>query len=467
MDFSNSTIRVVRSTRGLFLIAAMLAQLASPIHSPAQEPTSQPAASGSALLSQLQQSVEELAARASPAVVAIRAEQRPSSIDAMATSAAVVHGSGTIIRADGRILTCLHVVENALAVYVTFFDGRRVRARITATDDRVDLALLEVASRDLAVLQVEDAAAVRRGHLVFSMGNPLGLAADGHSAISMGIVSSVGRPLPPEVGEGRDRYYGDMIQTSALVTPGHSGGPLVDVEGRMIGVLAVIGADGSAQAPVAFAIPMNTQIRAAIDRMLDGESIEHGYIGVDVGTISPEQARRAGLPDKQVVVVHAVASNGPGEAAGLNEGDVIVSIQGEPIHTTDAFVRAIGSSKPGGAMEIEYVRNREHAKARLTVDRRPAALIVRRGEKLDFRGAVLREVDSAIRDAGHLPEHALMIVLVSADSPAGRAGLSPGDIITHINGEKLTAMAAAALAHRQDECLLGLANGGSVLVKPP
>jgi S1-C subfamily serine protease len=182
-------------------------------------------------LQRFQDALEALVERIGPTVVAIQTDRRPSPGEAAAGNplAWVASGSGVIVRGDGMVLTSQHVIEGAIAIHVTLNDGRFFRARRIAADPRADLAIIQIGADHLAAAELGDVREVRRGQIVLALGNPLGLAADGQAAVSLGIVSAIGRPLPGALGKDEDRHYGDMIQTSAAINPGHSGGPLVDI----------------------------------------------------------------------------------------------------------------------------------------------------------------------------------------------------------------------------------------------
>lgn len=435
---------------------------------PESHPTSTPSdhAANDALvdpLAELERAVMRLIDEASPWVVAIAVERRAAPAaaarDPFVTSAS---GSGVIIRSDGRILTNQHVIADAATIHVTLHDGRRFRARRVAADPRADLAVIAVAEEGLPIAPLVDARELRRGALVLALGNPLGLAADGQAAAALGIVSAIARPLPETFGRDEDRYYGDMIQTTAQIHPGHSGGPLIDRCGRVVGIVAAASLPQAGAEPIAFAIPLTARTRLVIDKLLDGVEPDYGYAGVRVGSLSELRGRR----DRGGVLLETVFPEGPAHAAGLRDGDVILAMEGSTVDSADEFVQRVGAAGPDRTVEMEYERQGRPGRTRVTLARRPPTEAhPARIAPFVFRGATLGEPDAATRQAGRLPTGCLMVLVVASGSPADRAGLTPGDVIVRIEGRPVTADASRHLAEASGDVLLGLSHGGSVLVR--
>jgi len=316
-------------------------------------------------------------------------------------------------------------------------------------------------------VRLGDVRDVRRGHIVFALGNPLGLAGDGQTAVSQGLVSAIGRPLPETFGRSEDRYYGDMIQTSARVSPGNSGGPLIDIHGRVIGIVTLVGSPvGGRGDGIGFAVPIGPDSKAVIKRLLEGRQVEYGYIGVQVSTPTDVQIRAAGLSDRSAALIDSVLADGPADREGLQGGDLIVFVNKTAVQSADHFVRLIGAAGPGQEVEITFIRasKRHNATVKLARRRSPDSQHLSR-RTVTFRGATLSEVDPAMHDWGNLPGYALLVLMVNDGSPADHAGLTPGDIIVRIEGQHLTPEASARLGELSGDVLLGLANGGSALIK--
>ncbi len=427
-------------------------------------PTSRPA--DAAILEQLQRAYVSIADRLAPSVVTVLAERIVSS-DGGDRTAATAIGSGVIVRDDGMVLTSQHVVAGARDIFITLHDGRRIRAVPVAADPRSDLAVLRIEATGLAPAKLSDAGAVRRGHIVLALGNPLGLAHDGQAAVSEGIVSAIGRPLPETFGLEEDRYYGDMIQTTARIAPGNSGGPLIDIHGRVIGIVTAVGTPPGAAQTVGFAVPINAHTRTIIDKLLEGRSIEYGYLGILAGNPTHAQWQAAGISGRAGAVLDSVLPGGTADHVGLKPGDIIVAVDKTVVLSADHLIRLIGAAGPGSRIKIGFLRKAERRHVAVELARRRPL----RGQGLPtktaaFRGATLGEVDAATRDAANLPGPALLVLRVNEGSPADIAGLTPGDVIIRVQGENLSANPTIHIKELSGNVLLGLANGGSILVKP-
>jgi serine protease Do len=373
-----------------------------------------------------------------------------------------------IIRADGTILTSQHVIDGAATIHVGLFDGRRLRARLIGADARADLAVIRIQAGDLAVAELGDAGRLRRGHIVLSLGNPLGLSVDGQVAVNQGVVSAIGRPLPDALGRREDRYYGDMIQTTIRAGPGDSGGPLIDIHGRVVGIMTAAGGAGRGGETFGFAMPMNDHTKAIIERLIEGQRIDYGYLGLEVRELNRPKANTAGAAVEQGVCIDSVLADGPAQRAGLRKGDVIVTVDGKAVKSPDHFVQLVGAVGPDRQVEIEFARESKRQKVGITLIRRPVTTQQDQPSRnFAFRGAVLGEVRPDMSEAANVPENARLVLMINDGSPAARSGLTPGDVVVRANGEMLGPDAAARLAELRGDVLLGLANGGSVLVKEP
>jgi len=424
---------------------------------------------GTELLERIQAAFTGLVDRVGPAVVAIQADRRAAGLgenEQGAMESWSSNGSGVIIRRDGMILTSQHVIDAAVTIHVTLYDGRRLAARPIAADRRSDLAIIRINADALNIAQLGDARDVRRGHLVFALGNPLGLSSDGQAAVSHGLVSAIGRPLPETFGREEDRYYGDMIQITAPIHPGNSGGPLVDIYGRIIGIIAAVGTQTGAQDGIGFAVPIDERTRAIIEKLLHGQRVAYGYLGVQVDRLTEPLRRRAGLPPSQGVLIDSVFPGGPADHAGLRGGDIVLRVDGRPIRSVEQFVRTIGAAGPHRRVKLTYVRGAKRHVVGVTLVQRPANTVEPLPEAtLSFRGAALGEVEPAMRAMANLPANALLVLTVQDDTPADRAGLTPGDIIIRIQGNPVSKGSLEAASAGGGDVLVGLANGRSVLVR--
>ena len=416
-------------------------------------------------LVEMQDAFERLIEKIAPSVVSIEAQFGP---DGMERAPATALGSGFAIRPDGMILTSEHVVGRAMSIHVVLSDGTRHRARRISGDPRSDLAVIRIEAENLRPLPLTGGSAIRRGHIVLAFGNPLGLAGDGQAIASFGLVSAVARPLPEWLGQDEDRYYGETIQTTAQIGPGYSGGPLVDIHGSVIGVLTAATHTRAAADSLAFAVPMSRRNRQIIEKLLAGQEIEYGYLGVQVRDMPPTRtADQLSTAQPSGGVLHQIYADGPADRAGLQAGDVILEVDGSRTQSADRLIQIVGGAGPGAEVHIRLRRDGQVRECDATLARRMPAPGApsgpQRSSELSLYGATLSEVDAGA--GGSLPQGALMVRRIESGSPADRAGLMPGDIIVRVDGQTLTFESAQSLAHISSDCLVGLANGGSVLIR--
>lgn len=252
-------------------------------------------------------------------------------------------GSGVVVDAAGFILTNNHVVANATEIQVSLSDGRVVNAETVGLDPLTDLALLKINADKLTPAEWGDSNSLEVGALVWAVGSPFGLQ---HS-ITAGILSGKNRQ-----GLAGSIYH-DFLQTDAAVNPGNSGGPLVDVRGRVIGINTAI--YGDAYQGISFAIPAN-EARAVYERLRTEGRVERGMLGVGLEDVSPEVARRFQIVANRGVLVVQVASGSPAEKAGFQAGDVILQWDGKPVENSILLSRWIARAKIGSKVEIAVQR---------------------------------------------------------------------------------------------------------------
>lgn len=328
-------------------------------------------------LERIQSQFESLARDLSPSVVGIRAQRRlyaprpGESPDRASVSEqlVLVNGSGTVIRADGSILTNEHVVQAARSLEVLTHDGRALKAVVVAADARSDLAVLRVAGLNLPPARWGDWTTVARGQWNVVLGNPFGLGNDGQLSVSVGVISNLGRRLPG-LGEADDRFYTDMIQTTATISPGNSGGPLFNLRGELIGVVTAMHTRSLADEGVGFAIPMSPAKRRIIEQLLDGRAIEYGSLGLTARTLDPQERAAAAAPAGVGVAVQSVDPDGPAARAGIAEGDVVLRFGGEAVSSPAQFVELVGSAVVGSQVEIELRRGGRELRLSVHVERR-------------------------------------------------------------------------------------------------
>lgn len=255
-------------------------------------------------------------------------------------------GSGVIVDASqGYVLTNAHVVENATNIEVTTKDNRRLTAKLVGRDPDTDIALLQIPASGLTAVPIGDSDRLQVGDFVLAIGNPFGLG----QTVTSGIVSALGRS---NLGiEG----YEDFIQTDASINPGNSGGPLVDLQGRIVGINTAIVAPTGGNIGIGFAVPIN-MARRVMDQLINYGEIRHGQIGVAIQDLTPDLAQALGTRRTEGAVIARIVPGSPAERAGLRPNDIIVAIDGAPMRSGSELRNRVGLSRIGDAIELTIER---------------------------------------------------------------------------------------------------------------
>ena len=254
-------------------------------------------------------------------------------------------GSGIILDRNGLIITNYHVIDGANRVQVSLKDGRTFTGEVVGSDAATDVAVIRVSASDLPMAELGDSEMLRVGQFVLAIGNALALP--GGPTVSMGVLSAKGRPLP-----GTDFIFEGLLQTDAAVNPGNSGGPLADLDGRIIGIttLMIPYAQG-----MGFAIPINT-VKKIAQEILENGKVTRRWIGISGLDVTPQLARRYNLQTESGFVVAEVVPRSPADYAGLRNGDVIVGADGSPIGHTKDLLLAISKVGAVGSIRLEVNR---------------------------------------------------------------------------------------------------------------
>jgi serine protease DegQ len=257
-------------------------------------------------------------------------------------------GSGVIWDDQGRIVTNNHVVEGAEKVEVQLATGVQLPARVIGADERTDLAVVEVDREGLPAADFAEALP-REGELAIAVGSPLGFA----NTASAGIISALHRDLP---SGGQTPALVDLLQTDAAISPGNSGGALVAGDGRVIGINVAYIPPEARAVSIGFAIPAPT-VRDIVPELIESGHVEHAYLGIQPAPLTEELSKSFDLDVNAGALVRAVPSNTPADRAGVEQGDVIVSLQGEPIETVEDLFAALRDYKPGDSVTVTVVRD--------------------------------------------------------------------------------------------------------------
>jgi Do/DeqQ family serine protease len=257
-------------------------------------------------------------------------------------------GSGVIYTNDGYILTNNHVVEFADEFEVTLHDNREFRGRLVGRDANTDMAVIKIDAGDLPAIELGNSDDVKVGEWALAVGNPFDLT----STVTAGIISAKGRDI--DIIKG-GKAIEAFIQTDAAVNPGNSGGALVDVAGKLIGINSAIATPTGVFAGYSFAIPVNLVKRIADDLVKYGE-YRRAYLGVNVATMDSHVAKELGIPFTQGVVIASIDPEGSAALAGVQENDVVTKANGKTVTTTSELMELIGRSKVGETLTLQVVR---------------------------------------------------------------------------------------------------------------
>lgn len=269
-------------------------------------------------------------------------------------------GSGVIVSDDGYVLTNHHVINGADQIQVALRDGRETLAEVIGTDPESDMAVLRIDLEDLPVIELANSEEVAVGDVALAIGNPFGVG----QTVTMGIISATGRS---HLGLNA---YEDFIQTDAAINPGNSGGALVNPEGALVGINTAIFSRSGGSQGIGFAIPANLA-HSILNELVTRGRVIRGWLGIEAQALSRELAASFGLRTPQGVIVAGVVSGGPAAQAGLQPGDVLLSIDGQVILDARATMSDIASIPPGTSLPLTIVRGGERMEITLEVGERP------------------------------------------------------------------------------------------------
>jgi serine protease Do len=377
-------------------------------------------------------------------------------------------GSGVILDASGYVVTNAHVVDGARRVQVAFGSprgaaapgrsvvkapGRVVPARLIGVDQETDLAVLKVEEAGLPVLELGDSEALRQGELVMAFGSPLGF----EGSVSLGVVSSTARQLQPE---GRMIY----VQTDASINPGNSGGPLVDANGRVVGINTLMVSQPGSPG-VSFAAPSNI-VRTVFEQIRKNGRVRRGEIGIRAQTVTPVLAAGLGLREPRGVVLADVRPDGPGHRAGLRPTDVVLALDGKTMENARQLEVNLYARPVGAVVTLDVLRGADRLTLRVeTAERagdpdRLATMVTPERNVVTALGILALDLsESLMRLLPPLRARAGVVVAAAApDTPAWRDPLLPGDVIYTMNQEPVPSL------ERLRELLGARAAGGPVVL---
>ena len=344
-------------------------------------------------------------------------------------------GSGVIVRSDGVIVTNNHVIAGGQDITVSLFDRREFTAKVMLADPRTDLAILKIdlpAGEKLPVMAIADRADVQVGDLVLAIGDPFGVG----QTVTNGIISALNRTADPNGDAGA------YIQTDAAINPGNSGGALVSMDGELIGVNSFIYSQSGQSSGVGFAVPALVVRRVVETAMGGGTTVVRPWLGARLQSVTPEIAKTMGLATPSGAIVADVWPGGAAAKAGVKQGDLVVSVDGEPVVDAAALNYAIANHRPGETLRVGV--RRAGGEQALNVHAEPAPALPARDEQViagrnPFDGATVVNLSPAVAEEIGLDPFGKggVMVIKAAEGAARNLGVQPGDIIRAVNGRTI------------------------------
>jgi serine protease Do len=370
-------------------------------------------------------------------------------------------GSGVIISTDGYILSNNHVVEEADEVTVGLVEGGpRMTAKVVGTDPQTDISVLKVQGTNLPALTITDSSNLEVGDLVLALGNPFGVG----QTVTMGIVSAVGR------GGFGIVDYEDFIQTDASINPGNSGGPLVDAQGRLVGINTAILSGAGGNIGIGFSVPIN-MARGIMERIIESGRVVRGFLGVTIQPVTPELAKEFKLPTQSGALVGGVSPGSPAARAGIQAGDVVTEFNGRKVTDSRNLRLMVAQMAPDSKATVRLLRDGKERNMNITLGELPTEQLAASDNDMPRGGSSRRkteglagievaELDSQFRQQFDIPPDVRGAVVMSVDteSQAYEAGLRPGAVILEINRQKVSTPREVTDAIRK-------AKGGRLLMR--
>jgi Do/DeqQ family serine protease len=342
-------------------------------------------------------------------------------------------GSGVIISPDGYIVTNNHVVDGASKIKVVLNDKREYSAELIGKDRNTDLALLKIEEKNLPFALQGNSDEVKVGQWVLAVGNPFNLT----STVTAGIVSAKGRglnllrdPRNPETQYAIEAF----IQTDAAVNPGNSGGALVAADGKLIGINAAIASETGQYAGYSFAIPVNL-MKKVIDDLLKYGEVQRGLLGVQIQDVTSELADKEGLKEVKGVFIAKVNEKSAADDAGIKDKDVIVSVDGENVNTSNELQEKVGKRSPGEKVKVGILRNNKALEFEVTLKNKDGKTGIVKSEKIESNKVLDCEFETIVREERLKLKisNGVKVKKIGDKSPLKKAGVPLGFVITQID----------------------------------
>jgi len=349
-------------------------------------------------------------------------------------------GSGVVISSDGYIVTNNHVIEEGRNIEVTLNDKRKFEASLVGIDRTTDLALVKIEAKGLPYLTLGNSDSIRIGEWVLAVGNPFNLS----STVTAGIVSAKGRSIDILEGEYRVESF---IQTDAAVNPGNSGGALVNTNGELVGINTAIITRSGRYEGYSFAIPSNLA-KKVIKDLRDFGVVQRAILGVEIRPVNAELAEELKLTTVEGVYITNVVKGSGASDAGIEEGDIILRINGVKTPSTPELQELIARLRPGNAVEVEYIRNGRKRKTNVTLKNTSGTLSLLGAEETYQKGGnegITKVLGFELRDLSSSERRKLKtkgayVVSITRGSKIERTNMDPGFIITKVNDRNINSV---------------------------
>jgi serine protease Do len=336
-------------------------------------------------------------------------------------------GSGVIVDKEGYILTNNHVIEGADKIKVRLNDGREFTATLKGQDSRTDLAVLHIKAKDLPVATLGDSDKLEVGEWAIAIGSPFGL----EHTVTVGVISAKGRS---GLGTGT---YEDFIQTDASINPGNSGGPLINIDGEVVGINAMIIQPGTG---IGFAIPINMAKQILNDLIKQGKVVRP-WLGISAQDLTPELAEQFQVKEKEGVLVAQIHQGTGAEKAGLISGDIIKSVDEKAIKNVNELVKEIQKKKVGQKVKLSMVRDGKPMTIEVTLSAMPDKPEPMKEKEVEEKlGAQVQELTPQLATRYRISseiKRGIVVIGIEEGSPADELGLQEGDVILEINRKKI------------------------------
>ncbi len=348
-------------------------------------------------------------------------------------------GSGVLVKKAGQsiyVLTNNHVVGEAEEINVKFADGRSYTAKLVGKDPKRDLALVTFKTdEEVPVAELGDSDTLQVGDWVLAVGSPLGF----HSTVTEGIVSAIGRKSLPG---SQIALYTDYIQTDAAINQGNSGGALVDIHGRVVGINSWIASTSGGNVGLGFAIPINNA-KSTIEDFVTKGKVSYGWLGINMGALSRQEAETLYGDDVQGAFVYGIYRGSPAETAGILPGDTILSVNGEKITDSTHLLLIVGNLAPGTTADFSILRGEQQLSRKVRIGERKDEQVLADQANQLWPGMSVVQITPELRSRLNLPRNTGNVIIgaVVKGSSAGVAGLQVGDILRKANDHKIASLA--------------------------